>query len=200
MLAALCSMNLLGQKETRETFNTEFLEAIHIYADEVNSITIETHSGNQVVISTHSEGEYYNRIGLITEMKDGKLILRTKYPQALSEGYDKLSAHKVFAIDLEVEIPAGLRIFIQSNLASVIAKGDYEIFEAELNQGYLDLKNFSGSGSVQTIMGDISVEARNTRVEAQSRNGKLQINPTFKGNNLLKLTSVNGDISLLKTK
>ncbi|HSP11600.1 MAG TPA: hypothetical protein VLO29_03660 [Salegentibacter sp.] len=196
----LFSSALFGQKETLESFDAQNLEAIHIYADEVSSIRIETKSTTTISMATHSEGEYYNRIGLDTKMENGTLIINSKFPQALSGGFDKLSAHKVFSIDLRLQIPAGLRVYIKSDQASVLATGKYSLFEAELNQGFCDLIGFSGNGRVQTIMGDIHFETQDTRIEAETRNGKLQKSLPQAGKSLLKLSSVNGDISLYKTK
>ncbi len=200
LLFLFFSLSLSAQKETLETIDAKSVEAIQIYADEVYSISIETYEGSEIIIATHSEGEYYNQIRLNTEIQNKKLILSTKYPEALSGGYDKLSAHKVFSLDLQLKIPAGLRLYVESNLASVTATGDFKFLELRLNQGFCELKDFSGNGNVQTIMGNILVETRNTRVVAESRNGKLELPLSRDGDKLLKLTSVNGDISLRETK
>lgn len=200
LLFLFFGISLFGQRETLETIDAKSVEAIQIYADEVYSISIETYEGSEIIIATHSEGEYYNRIRLNTEIQNERLILSTHYPEALSGGYDKLSAHKVFSLDLQLKIPANLKLYIESNLASVSAIGEFEFLELRLKQGFCELRDFSGNGNVQTIMGDILVETRNTRVEAASRNGKLNLPLPGKGDKLLKLTSVNGDISLRKTK
>ncbi|MDR9457605.1 MAG: hypothetical protein RI572_09360 [Salegentibacter sp.] len=194
------SLSLFSQKETLEIIDAKSVEGIQIYADEVYSISIETYEGSEIIIATHSEGEYYNRIRLNTEIQDENLILSTQYPEALSGGYDKLSAHKVFSLDLELKIPERLKLYIESNLASVTATGEFKFLELRLNQGFCDLRDFSGNGNVQTIMGNILVETLNTRVEAESRNGNLEMPLARNGDNLLKLTSVNGDIRLRKTK
>ncbi|MGM0934886.1 MAG: hypothetical protein ACQEWD_15730 [Bacteroidota bacterium] len=194
------SLSLFSQKETLETIDAKSVEGIQIYADEVYSISIETYEGSEIIIATHSEGEYYNRIRLNTEIQDENLILSTQYPEALSGGYDKLSAHKVFSLDLQLKIPERLKLYIESNLASVTATGEFKFLELRLNQGFCDLRDFSGNGNVQTIMGNILVETLNTRVEAESRNGNLEMPLARNGDNLLKLTSVNGDIRLRKTK
>ncbi|SFN92047.1 DUF4097 family beta strand repeat-containing protein [Salegentibacter flavus] len=194
------SLSLFSQKETLEIIDAKSVEGIQIYADEVYSISIETYEGSEIIIATHSEGEYYNRIRLNTEIQDENLILSTQYPEALSGGYDKLSAHKVFSLDLELKIPERLKLYIESNLASVTATGEFEFLELRLNQGFCDLRDFSGNGNVQTIMGNILVETLNTRVKAESRNGNLEMPLARNGDNLLKLTSVNGDIRLRKTK
>ncbi|HEY9184988.1 MAG TPA: hypothetical protein VIM94_06670 [Salegentibacter sp.] len=200
LLSLILSLPLFSQKETLETIDAKSVKAIQIYADEVYSINIETYEGSEIVIATRSDGEYYNRIMLNAEIRNKKLILSTHFPETLSGGYDKLSAHKVFSLELQLKIPAGLRLYIESNLASVTAAGEFEFLELRLNQGFCELRDFSGNGNVQTIMGNISVETRNTRIEAESRNGKVDLPLSQNGGKLLKLTSVNGDISLRKTK
>ena len=151
-------------------------------------------SDSYFYISNHRD------IILDTEIKDGELKITSRYPQELAGGYDKLSAHKVFAMEVEIRVPEGLEVVITSNLASVIASGNFERFHADLKQGYCKLLDFSGSAVINTYSGDILVETDSGAIEAKSRHGKLILPDFLPGQMPLRLTSIDGDIQVRKTK
>lgn len=187
-----------AQRDTREIINAEKIERIHIKSDEVYLINITTSENDQIVISTHSEGEYYNEIALETSVNNEELIINTSYPQELTSGYDKLSAHKVFSLEVELEIPEGMEVTVYSNIASLQATGKFKSIFAELKQGYCELLKFSGTAIINTFSGYILVETRSGLIDAKSRNGKVEIPDFLPGRNPIKLTSIDGDIKVRK--
>ncbi len=77
-----------------------FVVPVYIYTDEVFKITLITSETDQIMLSSHSEGEYFNDISLETEMLQNKMILTSKFRKILKGRYDKLSAHKVFSMEI----------------------------------------------------------------------------------------------------
>ena len=189
-----------AQKVTREVLDASDIQKIEIFTDEVYKISLHTSKTGKIAISTRSEGEYYNNIFLNTKVEKHTLKLTTSYLEALTGGYDKLSAHKVISMEIELEVPENMQVFISSNLASVVARGSYGDFYADLRSGYCRLLSFKGNAIVNTYKGNIYVEMASGYVEAESRNGVVRVPQEISGNNLLKLKSINGDISVLKTK
>ena len=187
-----------AQRDTREIIDAENIQSLRIETDEVYHIKLSTAETSSISIKTHSEGEYYNDIILETSIQDKQLKIFTKYPEILTGGYDKLSAHKVFSLEIEISLPAELEIIINSNLASVVAVGDYKSVYADLKQGYCHLLKFSGSAVINTYNGDILVEAGRGLIEASSRNGKVNIPEFLPGRRPLRLTSIDGDILVRK--
>ncbi len=192
------SGTLFAQKDTREIMDAETIKSIQIDTDEVYLIKITSTGTSQISISTHSEGEYFNDIILNTEQKKDVLKISTQYPERLTGGYDKLSAHKVFSLEIELEIPRGLEVVINSNIASVEASGDFKSFYADLKQGYCELLNFSGHAVINTYSGHILVETASGLIEAESRNGTIEIPEFLPGRNPLRLKSIDGDIKVRK--
>ncbi|HSM63685.1 MAG TPA: hypothetical protein VK833_07095 [Gillisia sp.] len=190
----LFSLFASAQKDTSQQIDSKGIESIHINTDEAFKINLKTTKGDMILISTHTEGEYFNDIALITETKGGSLHLSTKFREILQSGYDKLSAHKVFSLEIRIEIPENLQVLIKSNIASLEAKGVYDFLEAELNSGYCTLTNFKGNALINTYNGPISIETTNATVTASSRNGEVIIPLNFTGNHIIKVTSINGDI------
>lgn len=187
-----------AQRDTREIINAGKIEKININSDEVYLINITTSENDQIVISTHSEGEYYNEIALETSVNNEELIINTSYPRELTSGYDKLSAHKVFSLEIQLEIPEGMEVTVNSNIASLQSTGKFKSIFAELKQGYCKLLNFSGTAVINTFSGYILVETKSGLIDAKSRNGKVEIPDFLSGRNSIKLTSIDGDIKVRK--
>ena len=198
LLLIMSSSYVTAQKNTREIISAENISAIHINTDEVYLINIVTTNTSEIRIRTHSEGEYFDDIILESAVKDGRLKIKTRYPERLTGGYDKLSAHKVFSLEIEMEVPDNLEVIISSNIASVQGRGEFKTIYADLKQGYFKMLDFKGSAVVNTFTGNIYMETSSGLIEANSRNGKVDIPEFLPGRNPLRLTSIDGDIMVRK--
>ena len=185
-----------SQKDTSQSFDAEKIEQLYIYTDEVFKINIITSDTHQIILTSHSEGEYFNDISLETEMRQNKMILTSKFREILQGGYDKLSANKVFSMEITLEIPENLQVFVKSNIASVTGKGTFKNLQIELKSGYCRLEYFEGNAVVNTYSGSIWVDAHNAKITANSRNGKVNVPVTAYGKYRVNLTSINGNISV----
>ncbi|WP_373057346.1 hypothetical protein [Zunongwangia sp. H14] len=193
-------IKIQAQKDVAKIIDASNIDIIEINSDEVYKISLKTAAVSNISITTHSEGEYFNNIFLRSEINGRKLLLSSEYPESYTGGFDKLSAHKVFSLEVTIEIPANRQVFLRSNIASVIAEGDFKDFEANLKQGYCRLLDFKGNATINTFEGDIFVKTTKATVEASTRTGSLELANLSPGTNLLKLTSINGAISVQKTK
>lgn len=189
-----------AQRITQESIDARNIAVLKIDIDEVYQIKLIAGKTDFISIKTHSEGEYFRDIVLNTSVKNDELSITAEYPEKLAGGYDKLSAHKVFSLEIEIELPEDMEVIISSNLASVIAKGNFESFYADLKQGYCNLLEFSGAAVINTYKGDILVETSSGNIEANTRNGKLDLPDFLAGQIPLRLTSIDGDIQVRKTK
>lgn len=192
------SYGAVAQKQTERQIDTSGIRSLRILADEVYKIRIVAAETSVIKIKTHSEGEYFNNISLKTETKDGELLLKSQFPDRLTGGYDKLSAHKVFSLEIWLEVPEGIAVEIESNLASVEAEGDFSQFYADLQQGYCFLKDFHGAAVINTLEGDIEVHTPHARLETRSRHGRVTLPDFISGENPVRLRTINGDIRVLK--
>jgi hypothetical protein len=190
----LFSIAVSAQKDTSQQLEANGIKSLHIDTDEVFKINIKTIKGDYILISTHAEGEYFNDIALNTEVLGETINLTTQFREILQSGYDKLSAHKVFSLEITLEIPKDLKVFIKSNIAAVEAEGEYDFLQIQLNSGYCNLVNFEGNALINTYNGAINVKTSGATVIASSRNGKVFLPIDFNGNHTIKATSINGDI------
>ncbi|GGG31169.1 hypothetical protein GCM10011532_13300 [Christiangramia forsetii] len=187
-----------AQRDTREIIDAQSIKSIQINTNEVYLLNISTSKNSEIRIKTHSEGEYYDDIILESLINGEELVITTKYPEKLTGGFDKLSAHKIFSLEIEMEIPEGLAVSIQSNIASLQGKGNFKSIYASLKQGYCKLLDFSGTAVINTYSGNILVETSSGLIEADSRNGDVQIPGFMPGRNPIRLTSIDGDIKVRK--
>ncbi|WP_026932778.1 hypothetical protein [Christiangramia echinicola] len=198
VIGVLISASSFSQKDTREIIEANNIEIINIQTDEVYLISIISTKTSEIKINSHSEGEYFNDILLSSSIIGDELKITTNYPQKLAGGYDKLSAHKVFSLEIELEVPHGMRVNVSSNIASLKTKGPFTSIFAELKGGYCQLLDFSGDAVINTYSGNIMVETSAGLIEANSRNGKVDIPEILPGRNPLRLTSIDGNIKVLK--
>ena len=189
-----------AQKETSSLIEAKGITNIVIRSDEVFRIGISTAPVETITIRTRADGEYYNNISLDAEVSGETLLLTSRFREILQSGFDKLSAHKVFAMEVELEVPEGLSVELISNLASVFAKGEYERMFVQLKSGYCSLQEFSGDAVVNTFDGNVEVETTNAQVEASSRHGIINSDFNAGGQHTIRVTSINGNISVTKTK
>lgn len=189
-----------SQKQTVEVLEAGRLERLVLNSDEVFKIRITTVPGHTIKIASRADGEYYNDISLETEEVGKTLFLRSQYREILQSGFDKLSAHKVFAMELEVEVPEDFVVEVKSNVATVFLNGNYEQVLVQLKSGSCFLNNFKGDAVVNTFEGNITVETENALIDADSRHGKVNLPPTSRGNNRISLHSINGNIEVTETK
>ena len=187
-----------SQKVSTRIYDAKNIQELFVSTDEVYEIIIKTSKTDKITLSSHAEGEYYNDISLNVEVHKDRMLLTSAFNKALQGGFDKLSAHKVFSLGLTLEIPEGIEVIIESNIASVIGSGTFKNLQIQLQSGYCKLEPFLGNAVINTYKGSIQVSTRNANIIAKSRNGKVDIPKDLSGNHEIKLTSIDGDISVVK--
>lgn len=197
LLLFLNIFNGYSQKETLDIYDAGGIEQLYIHIDEVFKINIRTSKTNKITITSRAGGEYYNDISLDVEVMQDQMALTSQYMEVLQNGYDKLSAHKVFSFEISIEIPEGLYVAIDSNIASVRAKGKFKYLQAQLRSGFCRLEDFTGNALVNTYTGGIEVETANTSIIATSRKGSINLPEKFGGKYKVELHSITGDIRVV---
>jgi len=197
-LVFLLFFQAYAQKDTSQQIDAEGVKSIYINTDEVFKIHLKTTKKDFISISTHAEGEYFNDIALNSEMKGNSLFLSTQFRKILQSGFDKLSAHKVFSLEIILEVPEDLQVFIKSNIASVEAAGHYKFLQVQLNSGYCNVSSFLGDALINTFDGGISIQTTDATVTATSRNGEVNVKSNFSGKHQITANSINGAILVTK--
>jgi len=194
LLIFLNSLAGYSQKDTSLLYDAGEIKKLYIETEEVFKINIKTGNTDKITLSTHSEGEYYNDISLEMVVEQDKMILSSKFPPRLQGGYDKLSAQKVFSMEITLEIPEGLEVYVKSTMGSLKGSGSFKYLEAELRSGNCKLENFTGNALINTYSGRTEVETSNATITASSRSGKVSLPVYLSGPNKIEIRSISGDI------
>lgn len=194
------SLSLAAQKTTVEVIDAQHITAIQFDSEEVYKITVKTAPVDEISLKTHTEGEYYNNISLDREINGSTLYLKSRFRESLQGGFDKLSAHKIFVMEVELTIPEDLEVEITSNIGSVYMTGTYSNVFLELKTGSAYLDNFLGNAVINTFDGNIEVQSPSISVKAESRHGAVEVPIIAQGVHHLKLKSINGNIKVTETK
>ena len=194
LLFACISSAGFAQKETTSIIDAEGINTIIISSDEVFRLNITAAPVDKITIKTKADGEYFNNISLDTEVQGNTLFLTSRYREILQSGFDKLSAHKVFAMEVFLQIPEDLNVEITSNLAAVFGKGDFKSLFVQLKSGFCTLEDFTGNAVINTYDGNVDVETEDAAIEANSRHGRINVPVNSFGTHSIQITTINGDI------
>ena len=191
----------MGQKRITKSYDAQGITSISVNSDDIFKIDIQTTKTDKITLTTQIEGESYESTLLNTAIVGHDLSITTGKTPDFTPFNDKLSAHKVLSIVLEISIPEGFDIQINSTLAAVQIKGSIGNLYCSLGRGGCELSNmrFRESINIATISGNIYVKSPPARILAQSRNGKVVIPQDLEGKKSVKLETIYGDILVHKS-
>ncbi len=189
---------LQAQKQLEKQIEGLHVENIAINGEGIFKIKINTHSGSTIKIKASIEGEHNEYIILMTEQVERSLTIATPWHPLFIQENDKLSAHKIISIELEVILPNAISVYAKSDIASAEIKGNYEELIVELVNGNCNLETKANYTKINTIDGHIMVLTKDTKVEANTKNGEKDIDLAINGNNSMFLNTLNGNIKVTK--
>ena len=197
-VSTVCS----AQKQLMQSYSNPEISGVYINSNEVFEIRLNAQPVSGITVTTLIEGETFESSLLQTVVEDGILKITTGRTPDFIPYNDKLSAHKVLSIVLEITVPEGLDIDIYSTLASVDGKGKFGKVQMNLGRGGCRLEEFRfrESAQINTLTGSINIATETTSVIAQSRNGVVVIPKGFPVGKDLTLQSIQGDITVRKSE
>jgi len=197
----LVTAQCFSQKTFEKVFEASGINSLIINSDSIFTVYITSKKTNKITVKTKVAGETYENVVLNTAEENGKLIITIGYSPFFKTENDKLAAHKVIAIDMEIVIPERLQIEIISKIASVITKGTFNKIITRLENGNCELIDFYGNALLQSKVGSIKVSAKtNVAGIAVSTKGTIINNLKKKGKYLIEAESIEGSITLLQIK
>lgn len=198
LLYVVFTSNLLSQKKLFKEYDAQGIETVSIDSDEIFQIKFVSSKTDKIRIYTIIEGETFETSLLHTKLTEDQLKITTGRTPDFVPFNDKLSAHKILSIVLEITIPENLTIDIYSALASVELTGRYDALRINLDRGGCQLLDFRFRESVyiNTVSGNIFVDTMSAKILAQSRNGNVVIPNNVEGNRIMQLKSIHGDITV----
>jgi len=190
-----------AQKIMEKSWDASSMERLEIISDEVYQITIITEATERIHVRTKVEGEYNENVTLLISEENKTLSISNGFTPFFAKHNDKLAAHKVISIEMEIRIPSDMIVWIKGAIVSVETEGAFREIQLDLRNGNCILNNFMGNAQLNTINGNITAFASKTGVlKAKSRTGSVKNELPKEGRFFIKAESVNGDITLLKSQ
>ncbi|WP_299383604.1 hypothetical protein [uncultured Lacinutrix sp.] len=200
LFCSLCFISLYGQKTEEITINNNTIKSIVIEDDAIFKININSTSIKTIKITSKIEGEYSKRTHILTQINNDILTITSAYPKLTNKTDDKLNAHKVHSIEIVLEVPKNLSLYIKSAIASAKISGTYKNLILELNQGNAQVLKFIGNATINTHNGNITLETNNAKIKAKTKTGIIESEKITQATNKIKIASINGNIKIYKTK
>ena len=196
----LILFNYLGiaQNKKTQTLALNDLTTVIVNGDQIFNIRINTWEMNNIEITSNIEGEYQENFQILSNVKDQELNIELLQNPYLNIADNKLSAHKVIVATLEVNLPKHLNLGIKSDVGSVVINGIYNNLSVDLDQGSCLIKGLAQKAVIHAIKGGIEVHTQNPKITPTSNQGEKHIDKNLRGTDVWQLSSIYGNISVLK--
>lgn len=189
-----------GQKLVRKAYIGPRTETIQIDAQYCYRIDLKTASSDEVQVTASMEGEYAKDLVVTIKQSGTTAMISAGFQPLFVNPNDKLSAHKVVSIALEISVPEYKNVDVFGTNTNLYATGKYKDLNVTLSDGRCTLENVSEAVSVTTQKGDILLYAPSGTIVAESTYGKVEKEIIPFGDNQFVLKTIEGDIFLTKTK
>lgn len=191
---------LQGQKLVKKAFVGPRTEFVQIDAQNCYTIKLSTTTANEISVAASIEGEYAKDLLVSIEEEGSTLRISADFQPNFTNPNDKLSAHKVISVALQITVPYYKNVSVFGTKSEVQVEGNYKNLNIKLSEGRCVLENVSEKVEVATQSGDIWLTTSDGHILAESSYGNVEHNPIPKGNNQYVLKSIEGNIHLRKTK
>ncbi len=192
--------NTFGQKLVRKALLEPHISSIHINAHNCYQIALETHQGDEVQVLANIEGEYAPDLVVGLTERGTTIFVDAGFQPNFVNPNDKLSAHKVVSIALQIKLPEYKEVHVFGTSCNLDAHGNYRKLKVVLNDGQCSMGNIGENVEVTTQKGDIYLTVPEGNITANSDYGEILREFIPSGDNHFMLRSVEGDIHLRKTK
>jgi len=189
---------MIAQSTSKFQIENKNIKSIFFEAEEVSNIKIKTQKGDYIKFTSSSEGDYKDDLYFDYEVKNSELFIKSRYPERLSFGDNKMTSMLVFAVSVELIIPEHLSLEIVSKIASIEGEGIFNNLIVNTKSGSCELNPFFGNAIINTYEGNINIETKRAEVIAVTQNGELKIESALIKTNKLDLRSVNGNIKVMQ--
>lgn len=174
---------------------------IHIDGAHFNEIHIVASNTKTIQLKATVAGETFENVLLKTEQVARTFNIAAGFTPFFKAHDDKLAAHKVLSLRLDVVIPEGMQLDVKADEANIALQGLFKTVNSFLASGNYLLSSFEGSGTISTqnggIQGTVSSRVLVVAVNQNSNPPKL----FNKAEQLiLSLRIKGGEIAITQTK
>lgn len=191
---------LTGQKLIHKTISNPENQSIQIDTKNCFQVLLETSKEKELKVEAAMEGEYQKDLAVKIEEDGLNVLVSADFLPSFKAPNDKLSAHKVISIALKIVVPENCSVNVFGTNSKVLAFGKYRKLKISLATGDCTLNSVTENVEVKTQKGAINVITNRGKIDAKSIYGKVNLGKIPDGNSSYNLTSVEGDIYVIKTE
>jgi len=185
---------LTAQKIVKKSIVDGLIASFQIDANNCFKIHVNTSDSNEIVVAATIDGEYKKDLVLNVKEEGSRVLVSAGFRPNFENPNDKLSAHKVVSIALDIQLPKNKRVQLFGTNSNISATGTYDTLKITLNDGVSHLINVKGIAEIETQSGDIIVESESAEIVSKSKYGKVDKNQIPHGNSKYILKTVTGNI------
>jgi len=186
----------IAQKVVRKSVIDPKVSLISIDASSSFEIKMSTHTSNEMVVEAAIEGEYQDDLLLNVDSEGSTINVNTGFNPNFINPNDKLSAHKVISISLQIVLPENKNVVVFGNECNVSAEGKYELLKVTLDDGQCELTSVTEKAIINTQSGNITINSSKAKVTANTKFGSIKGDSFTEGDNQFIITTVTGNIAL----
>ncbi len=191
---------VLGQKVVRKILTNPDTRFIQVDTKNCYEVKFHTADSQELRVKAFIEGEYAKDLVVRIEEDGQNVFLSTDFLPNFIAPNDKLSAHKVISIKLDIIIPEYSNVTIYGTNTNVTGSGKYRNLKVTLAEGDCILQDVSETVEVKTQKGNIHVITPAGMIDARSAYGMVEIADLPKGNFSYSLKSIEGNIVVSNPK
>jgi hypothetical protein len=162
-----------GQVQWNKTLNELDLKGITIDMRFIHGLTLSTHRSKDVLLNTQSEGEYQLQYVVVTQYDNHWLTVYPQRAPSFKSYNDKLSAHKVIAMNLEIRVPEYIKVEIEANQGNLNVSGLYRELYIQIDEGSLKMSHIAEQSTIKTKGASVYLNIDSGTVETKSEKGKV---------------------------
>lgn len=185
---------LTAQKVVKKSIINTSTSAIQIDASNCFEINIENADSDIMIVSAIIDGEYKNDLVLSVKEEGTTVLVSAGFQPNFKNPNDKLSAHKVVSIALNIRVPKNKNVNVFGTSCNVAVIGDYEKLKVTMNDGICSFFNVYGSVDVFTQSGNILIESEAATIDCKSKYGIVDGELIPNNENQFYLRTITGDI------
>lgn len=196
-LLLLFTFNFLAaQKVVKKSMVDRKISSFQIDVSNCFEVHVGTADTDEIVVEATIDGEYKKDLLLNVKEEGTTVMVDAGFQPNFENPNDKLSAHKVVSIALEIKLPVYKNATIFGTNCNVQVSGVYESLEVTLNDGAGSLDQVVGIAEITTQSGDIYVRSKAASILGNSKYGKVVGDEIPSGDNKYILNTVTGNIRL----
>ncbi len=120
---------VIGQKSVEKSVDVTSVSKIVLDASNLFGVSLSTIKGSQVFLDTQMEGEYQEKYINSVKKEGTTLYIGVERAPAFHDINDKLSAHKVVSVHLDIAVPEFKEVVVYGDYTSISARGKYKLLE-----------------------------------------------------------------------